>query len=88
MLRLDKLTESEKDDLLRWFMHHLEPGPRGKLMVTFPLHYNKICGRDIVAVYKTAEVLATGASLKFDGKEYRAGEMVPAHQISEPLEED
>lgn len=48
---LSKLSEQEKNDLLRWFWHYLSPDQRHAIGTIFPLHYNKLCGRDVVTVH-------------------------------------
>jgi len=42
MLRLDRLSKFEKDQLLRWFFHLLDMEGRIRLMTEMPLYYAKL----------------------------------------------
>ena len=42
MGEVENLTTFEKDQLLRKFLHHLEPELRGKIMAEMPVVYVKL----------------------------------------------
>lgn len=39
---LDNLTQLEKDELLRWFLHHMGMERRGQFMSERPIVYTKL----------------------------------------------
>jgi len=50
------LNRYEVETALRFFMYHLEPELRGKLMTEFPVIYNKLVEKEIMVSKKRSEI--------------------------------
>jgi len=53
-MRVDKLTSFEAETLIRFFLNHLRPELRGKLMAELPVVYRKLLGKDDDAAFRRA----------------------------------
>jgi hypothetical protein len=53
-MRVDKLTSFEAETLIRFFLNHLQPELRGKLMVELPVVYRKLLDRPVDGMFKCA----------------------------------
>jgi hypothetical protein len=45
-MRVDKLTSFEAETLIRFFLNHLQPELRRRLMTELPVVYRKLLGKD------------------------------------------
>jgi hypothetical protein len=41
-MKIENLSDLDKDELLRWFMHWLPMDRRAEMMRRYPQHYNKM----------------------------------------------
>ena len=49
---LENLTSFEKETMLRFLFYHMSMDTRIKLMITQPLPYNKLVGKQVMKVEK------------------------------------
>lgn len=52
-MRVDKLTSFEAETLIRFFLNHLRPELRGKLIVELPVIYRKLLDRPNTAEFQS-----------------------------------
>jgi hypothetical protein len=81
MISLKNLSSFDKDLLISWFNNRMRQSDRRDLMLEFPALYNRLCDREIVEVYKTAETMGIGTTTVMDGITYNPGDTVPAHKL-------
>jgi hypothetical protein len=56
-------TQWDKDLLLGWFMNHLKWEERQIIMREFPGAYNRMCGEEIVKVFRSIDLDAAAMKL-------------------------
>lgn len=50
-MKIEYISDFEKENLLRFFFHHLRPGLRAKLMEEYPVTYRKLLGLPIDSAF-------------------------------------
>ena len=54
--RCGDATQWDKELLLGWFMNHLQWEERREIMKEFPGAYNRLCGEQIVKVFRSIDL--------------------------------
>lgn len=51
-MKINNLKTFEKEQLLRFFLHHLTPDLRGQIIEEYPVVYRKLLGREDSATFR------------------------------------